>query len=177
MLIAWGLVAQPQWSVPIQITSGNTNDIHPAFMTRYAFSNPQEEWLAFSHNGVNVCVIRTAASGEQWDSIVVSITTDAGDHDYPSLAGTYNPPKAMLLWQGHAGSNLKILYSVRQYDQWSAPQSVNPDQVDERVSLRRSLRYRVRCCVGTRRTNRLCRIQEWFVVINDIYYPGRRQSE
>ena len=132
MLIALGLVAQPQWSVPIQIMSGNTNDIHPAFMTRYAFSNPQEEWLAFSRNGLNVCVIRTAASGEQWDSIVVSITTDAGDHDYPSLAGIYNPAKAMLLWQGRAGSNLKILYSVRQNDQWSAPQSVNPDRVDER---------------------------------------------
>ena len=76
-----------QWTIPVQITKGTGNDIHPSFINRWGY--PQDERLAFARvgtKGSNVCVMQTGTDPTTWKDTVYQITDDSAENDYPSLA-------------------------------------------------------------------------------------------
>lgn len=121
-----------RWSTPIRITMGDADDVHPSFADGFGWLSNQEELLAFSRNGKDICLLQTTNGGASWSDSVTFITTDSADNDFPSLVrGDYSPSlQAMLVWQGRRNGNLEILYSRLLQGSWSPPQQLTYDSVD-----------------------------------------------
>ena len=134
-LLPFGVFAQPSWTVPERITSGGVDDIHPAFADGSGWLFNQEEMLAFSRNGRNICILRTDSLGSSWSDSLTSITTDSAENDFPSLVRSSpylsQDERAMLVWQGRHNGNLEILFSALRQDQWSPAQPVMNNSVDD----------------------------------------------
>lgn len=134
-LFSVGALAQSLWTVPVRIASGNENDIHPTIADGFGWLYNQEEMLAFSRNGKNIRVLQTSSFGTSWSDSVTLITTDSADNDYPSLIRPYpyssRDGRAMLVWQGRRNGNLEIFFSRFNQNQWSTPQPITNNSVDD----------------------------------------------
>ena len=134
-LISVGALAQSLWTVPVRITSGNENDLHPTIADGFGWLYNQEEMSAFSRNGKNICILRTTSLGTSWSDSLTFVTTDSADNDFPSLIRPYpsssQNERAMLVWQGRRNGNLEILFSRFNQNQWSNPQPITNNAIDD----------------------------------------------
>jgi hypothetical protein len=137
ILLSVESLAQPSWSVPVRITSGNENDCHPTITDGFGWLYNQEEMLAFSRNGKDICILRTTSLGASWPDSLTFITRDSADNDFPSLIQpypiSYPNESAMLVWQGRRNGNLEILFSKLNQNQWSPPQLITNNTVDDQL--------------------------------------------
>lgn len=126
---------QGSWSQPIRITSGNDDEFHPTVADGFGWLSNSEEMLAYSRNGKDICILQTTSIGASWSDNVIAITTDSADNDFPSLVRpSYYSPQgitAMLVWQGRRGTNLEILYSRLVQGQWSGPEAITNNSIDD----------------------------------------------
>jgi hypothetical protein len=133
--IAFGMLlisatAFAQWSNPVQITHGVGNDLHPAIASGQGWLNT-EEWLAFSKNGRDICLIRSEAFATGWSDSVYFLTADSAYNDYPSLAWDQNNQNIMLLWQSRRNGYLDIWYSVYSNEAWGSPMRLTRGSEDD----------------------------------------------
>jgi len=143
ILIAW-MIGLPQsaytqpFTPPVQITTGNDDDIHPALTDAPDWwFQPEEEWLAFSRNGKNILAMKTTDLGSTWPDTLYTFTTDSMDNDFPSLTRAHFIPfqsyGLMLVWQSRKFGNLDIFYSLRRDSVWSIPRNLTTDPADDRA--------------------------------------------
>ena len=129
------LSSQPIWSTPVPITSGVANSIHPTIANGQYWMHSQEEMLAFSKNGKDICILRTTGYGTAWSDSVMQITSDSADNDFPSLvhSNTSQPSNetAMLVWQYQHNGNLDIGYSAYRQLTWSSPQPIDTSREND----------------------------------------------
>jgi len=121
--------AQTNWTTPVPLTTGDHDNFHPTIANGELYLFSEEELLAFSRNGRNICVLRTTNNGEAWVDSVYYVTRDSANNDFPSLAGHLGT--AMLVWQASKNGNLDIYYSTYNQSMWTAPQAVTTDAEDD----------------------------------------------
>lgn len=127
--------AQTPWTPPAQITFGTDDDIHPALVNDQEWSSHQEEWLAFSRGGQNICVMKSDSGAVNWIDSIFMLTTDSANNDYPSLAREGYPFQSrgnmMLVWQSRRDTNLNVYFSLWSSQTWSHAAPVDVDQADD----------------------------------------------
>ncbi len=120
--------AQSTWSTPQQITVGSSDERSATIADVDMWgAGITEEWMAFVHDGRNICLKRTESNGASWSQSVYCIPNDSAQFSHPSL--TYarlngsSDVNLVLVWQGSEypspGSN--IHYSVYSSGSWGAP--------------------------------------------------------
>lgn len=128
-------ISQGEWGVPLQITNTPANDLHPAIANAQYWLYDREEYLAFSRDGKNICVLSTLQNGLQWDTIPQYLTTDSAGNDYPSLTwtrlGDYSDWGLMMVWQSRRAGNFDIFFSRLVDQQWTSPARVDSGQADD----------------------------------------------
>ena len=141
LLLNWGIAQEP---TPIQITSGSSEDVHPAFVSSGSpFVIGKTEWLAFTRldreiDFTSICVATVAADSIRWPASVYYVISDSMAYDdFPSIARVVNPMendfigiRGMLVWQRKV-ENYDIYYSYYSGNSWSAPQALAIDPRDD----------------------------------------------
>ncbi len=127
--------SQMPWTSPVQLTTGNIDDLHPAFASKQQFSTSYDiEWLAFSRGypgstSRDICVMRTSAGGTLWEDSIIFLTQDSLIHDYPSVAmgdDDYPWTWVSVVWVRDSSGQKNIYYSqgdgvIGYVWSWSAP--------------------------------------------------------
>jgi hypothetical protein len=134
MMIVNEANSQSTWTAPVSIAHTSAEDIHPTIANGQGWVYQGEELLAFSRNGKDICVLRTAGNGASWSDSAKHITTDSADNDYPSLfhMGSGQSEIAMLVWQSRKNGNLDIYASKYSQLAWSSPQRITTSIEDDR---------------------------------------------
>ncbi len=129
------LAQYPSWTIPTRITSDTVAELHPVFADGDGWLYNQEEMLAYSRNGRDICILRTTSLGAAWSDSITFITTDGADHDYPSLLRRFLYPsqteEAIVVWQGKRNNTLDIFFSKLTLNRWSNPEPITNNQVDD----------------------------------------------
>lgn len=99
--------SQMPWTSPIQLTSGNSDDLHPSLVVTGLFSySLQTEWLAFSRGDTvtgsrNIYLLKSSLFAQTWLDTLYQISADSAQNDFPTLARTVvgNSERIMVVWQ------------------------------------------------------------------------------
>ncbi|HUL44243.1 MAG TPA: T9SS type A sorting domain-containing protein [Bacteroidota bacterium] len=136
-IIALSVPLRSQWTIPLQITKGPSNDVHPAFENRLGYSGIPE-WLAFTRvgtQGSDICVMQTETELTTWKDTVYQITGDSTENDYASLAMLPSMVEGnitMLAWQRTSDVS-NIYYALNNGLRWL---NVTPLTQDSVTNLR-----------------------------------------